>query len=142
MFTTLIENQAQSRNTKHVDGVGFLCSTCWVHKPIANNGFGTGYGVDNSGLLHCYECCGKKDAENMKTNSKHFGYLSKDKDDAYWFGNWCGTLKIRIHGVSKSFHNFAGRDGRRDFWFTAYGKNWHGVNIGDNECATVKALKH
>lgn len=139
MFTTLIENQAQARNTRHVEGVGFLCSQCWTQKPVGTS-CGTGYGYNKENQIVCYECCGKIDESEMKANKKHFGYLVQ-REGRYFFTNWPATLNIPVH-VRKSFHNFAGRDGRRDFWFTAYGKSWHGVNIGDNECATIRALKH
>ena len=66
-FSTLIENRAQSANVRHTQDVGFLCSTCWHHLPVqSTNGFGTGYGSDNEDRLHCYQCCGKRDREELK----------------------------------------------------------------------------
>lgn len=59
----------------------------------------------------------------------------------YTVGTWAGTWQMhRVYG-SKSWHSMAGKDGRTDVWFTAFGHNWHGVNIGDNQilrCRTVK----
>ncbi len=72
-------------------------------------------------------------------------YLTEEKrgHGVYYrhIGTWAGTWKIETVYVKTSWHNFAGRDGRRDVWFNAFGHNWHGVNIGDNmilRCKTVK----
>lgn len=49
-------------------------------------------------------------------------------------GTWAGTWSAAIHRSHKSWHNFAGRNGRTDVWFTGPdGGYWHGVNIGDNQ---------
>lgn len=120
----------------------FVCSCCGEDKPINTEGKGvtTGYALDNIENFICYECAGKEDERIMRETGKHYGYLVR-RDDGYHFTNWPGTLDIEVYSVSHSWHNFAGKNGRRDFWFMFNGKEWHGINIGYGDCATVRALK-
>lgn len=147
MTTTILETGTQSRDTRHVAGVMFRCCDCGECKPIQTRSAGTGYAVDTTtDKLICYACAGKRDAVAMERDGKAVLYLShnhtgKNPSAPYTVGNWCGTLSFPVYGVRSSFHNFAGRDGRRDFWFTAFGREWHGVNIGDSQIARVRALK-
>lgn len=137
MFTTLIATASESRNLRHLPGTntGFLCSSCWQQLPVQTNG-GTGYGVSHEDGLICYSCCGKRDTDDMKETGRAVLYLSGNE-----VTNWPGTLRFPISHIKRSFHNFAGRNGRADFWFTALGKTWHGVNIGNSQIARCKALK-
>jgi hypothetical protein len=54
---------------------------------------------------------------------------------------WAGANFSRVYHSRKSFHNFAGGDGRTDVWFMLDGSRWHGVNIGDNQLCRVKRCK-
>ena len=118
----------------------FLCSRCGETKQN-NETFTTGYGVDNSGNIVCYECCAKQDVETLENTGKLHGYFTK-KDGKNFFTNWPASLSIPVFYTRKSWHNFAGRDGRTDFWLTYNGKNYHGVQIGhNNECATIRKTK-
>lgn len=137
MFTTLIATGAESRNTRHEAGVGFLCSSCWQYLPVQTGG-GTGYARDSEDRLVCYRCCGLHDGERMKRGEPIVLYLS---DREGWVTNWPGTLKAPIDYVKRSYHNFAGRDGRRDVWFRFAGRRWHGVCIGDSQLTRCKPLK-
>lgn len=102
-----------------------------------SNGFTTGYGVDRDGKKICFECCGKNDREQLEQTGKLSGYYTGGK-----FMNWPGTFSVHVYSYRKSWHNFAGRDGRTDFWFSLNGRNYHGVQIGHlNECATVRRVK-
>lgn len=47
--------------------------------------------------------------------------------------------KIPVSYVSRSVNNFGAV--RLDFWIFHNYQYWHGVNIGDQQCATVTALK-
>lgn len=94
----------------------------------------------------CYTCCGKHDAERMQKDGRITLYLSKaapgEFSGAPWkVSNWPDSLRFPVWGVRKSYHNFAGRDGRVDFWFTAFGREWHGVQIGDTQIARCRAVK-
>ena len=62
---------------------------------------------------------------------------------AYSVGTWASSESdcVKVYHTTTSFHNFAGRDGRRDVWFTLDGSRWHGVNIGDNDIVRVKRCK-
>jgi len=60
----------------------------------------------------------------------------------YYVGTWEGSFKWNCY-IKSSWHNFAGRDGRRDCWFNLEGTPghlWHGVNIGDNDIVRCKRL--
>lgn len=58
----------------------------------------------------------------------------------YYATNWPGTLRFRIGGaVRHSRNNFGAR--RIDVWFSAQGREWHGVNLGDSQILRCKRLK-
>lgn len=56
-------------------------------------------------------------------------------------GTWLGKPMARADRYHKSWHNMAGRDGRRDVWFSAFGHKWHGVNIGFGQLLRCKTVK-
>ena len=88
----------------------------------------TGYGVDNEGKKHCFDCCGKRDEKAMQETGKACLYLEKEKGH-YVVTNWPGTLKIEPFRVRQGMHNIAGS--RIDVWFNHGGKTWHGVQYGE-----------
>lgn len=54
--------------------------------------------------------------------------------------NWPGSLEIPCR-VKRGRHNMAGT--RYDVWFRLHGKEWHGVQYGDNtQICHCKRLKH
>lgn len=113
------------------------CNVC--HKDIVKekDSISTGYGIDKDNNKVCFACCGEQDRKQLLEEGKLFGYWSHG-----FFSNWPGTLKIKAYYSRDSFHNFAGRNGRTDFWFNFEGKHFHGVHIGhNNECARVKQVK-
>ena len=119
----------------------FTCSKCNEQKTV-NQDFTTGYGVDKDGNKVCYECCGKEDERYLIDNGKLQGYLTGQPGNEY-FANWPGSFKIPVLYSRKSYHNFAGRNGRTDFWLKYKGNNYHGINIGkDNEIATIRKTKN
>ena len=62
--------------------------------------------------------------------------------EGYWSASdWPGINRVPIHAQRRSFHNFAGQNGRTDVWFRLDGSDWHGVNIGDNQILRVKRSK-
>ena len=98
-----------------------------------------GYGVKADGSKVCFECCGLEDLAELKAltgNAKKVLYLANNE-----VTNWPGTLKIKPSNIRTSNHNMAGRNGRTDVWFRVGGKQFHGVNIGDNQILRVKAVK-
>jgi hypothetical protein len=57
-------------------------------------------------------------------------------------GTWDGSFNFAVSYRRTSWHNMAGKDGRTDYYFTGPdGKNWHGVNIGDNQIVRCHRLK-
>ena len=89
-----------------------------------------GYGEDQEGKRHCFACCGKRDKEGMLETGRAVLYLSRSQIDGEWHvSNWPGTLKIWCQ-VSRGRHNIAGV--RYDVRFIFGGKQWSGVQYGDN----------
>lgn len=76
----------------------------------------------------------------MKTG-KALLYLYRDRTQSYSVGTWDGTYKFPCLKGKTSWHNFAGKDGRRDCWFNINGQRWHGVNIGNNDIVHAKRIK-
>lgn len=111
------------------------------HEAISN-GFSTGYGVDKDGKKICFECCGEQDKQTLRETGKLYGYYSRDKEKGMCFTNWPGTFKLHSYYSRDSWHNFAGKNGRTDFWCQFEGHVYHGVHIGNNnECATLRRTK-
>ena len=82
------------------------------------------------------------DAEwtGMLKHGKGILYLTI-KDGAWSASDWTEIHRIPILAQRRSFHNFAGANGRTDVWFRLDGSEWHGVNIGDNQILRVKRNK-
>jgi hypothetical protein len=82
--------------------------------------------------------------EQAKATGKGILYLRRTGTSPstfrYSVGTWDGT-----HGysasISFSFHNFAGKNGRRDVWWTMDKEEWHGVNIGESDVVHAHKLK-
>jgi hypothetical protein len=114
-----------------------FCTICTKEIERDENSCSTGYGINNKGEKICFACCGEQDKKTLLESGKLSGYYSGG-----YFTNWPGTLKVKIYYSRDSWHNFAGRNGRTDFWFTLEGKRFHGVHIGhNNECANVRKVK-
>lgn len=113
---------------------GFVCSDCGETKPLnTDNGGGTGYARDNAGQFVCYECCGRRDVEDMKASGRGVLYLCMNRDNGphHYVSNWPGTLSIKVANLRRGRHNLAGN--RYDVTFTGPdGKRWRGTQYGDN----------
>lgn len=142
----ILRTGTDAKDTPHVAGVYFLCHDCGRVLPVQTEA-GTGYARFSEGdHLVCYDCMAIRDRADMESTGRAVLYLSEGGTKAnplapFHVGNFPGTLEFPVYGVTKSFHNFAGVDGRRDFYFRAFGREWHGVNIGDNQIARCKVLK-
>jgi hypothetical protein len=84
---------------------------------------------------------GEMELNGMKEHGKGVLYLTRSEDGRYSVATWSGAGKTNCHHVRHSWHNFAGRDGRTDVYFTMAGKVWHGVNIGDSQICRCHVLK-
>ena len=119
----------------------FTCADCGKETALRREG-GTGYSIITTGPVAgepiCYACCAVRDTEHMAAGKPICLYLTHDLD-GYNVSNWPGTLRIERVRVRTSWHNMAGKDGRRDVWFSYAGRDWHGVNVGDQQCFTVRA---
>lgn len=124
----------------------FYCSQCKEEKPRQTIG-GTGYAIKGNGHKICYQCCAIIDRQEMIEEGKIVLYHMPADGSKPWnhgkITNWPGTLSFPVSGSSKSFHNFAGKDGRTDFWFKGPdGHIWHGYQIGHyNQIAHCKRTK-
>jgi hypothetical protein len=67
---------------------------------------------------------------------------TRDIDGKAHVGTWDGSFNWPVSYQRSSWHNMAGKNGRTDFWFTGPdGKQWHGVNIGDNQIVRTRRIK-
>ena len=114
-----------------------ICYICKKEIVRDVNRISTGYGIDKDGNKVCFACCGDLDKKQLLETGKLYGYYSGG-----YFSNWPGTFKLLANYSKKSYHNFAGRNGRTDFWCRFEGNEYHGVHIGhNNECATIRKIK-
>ena len=108
----------------------FTCTVCKQEIEHDNGGSGgTGYGFDEHDQEVCYACCAVQDTERMKKENRITLYLVK-KRGGDCVSNWPGTLQIWPDRISKGRHNIAHT--RYDVHFRYVGKNWHGVQYGEN----------
>ena len=113
----------------------------------------TGYGTDENGNRYCWECCAKRDREQMRTDGRITLYLTEIQRDVtastlnphvlgqrFKVTNWPGSLSLPVQHIRKGRHNMARV--RYDIWFSFEGTPWHGVQYGDNtqlcHCSRVK----
>lgn len=127
------------------------------HPPSPHGEHTTGYGTNSAGKTLCYECCAKRDIEQMQADGKTVLYLVKanEQDPApngfnglngvkvsrWQVTNWPGSLKFNAH-VTIGHHNMAGK--RYDAHFTGPNNTqWHGVTYGDEtqicHCKRIKS---
>ena len=144
MRKIILRTEAESRNVKHAANVFFKCVECKKTKQVNQDGCSTGYGIDSTGNLVCFDCCGKRDKRDMIATGKAYLYLTTNADNGHkhHVSNWPGTLKMNVPHVKRGHHNIARN--RYDFWFTGPDDcEWHGVVIGDNtQVARCRRLKH
>lgn len=127
---------------------GFICGDCGETHPFKLGG-GTGYGTDSAGAMFCYGCGAERCAAELERDGKGCLYLSprtKAERDArnasatYKLTDWTGEMSIPVYGVRKGSHNLAGT--RYDVWFKFRGREWHGVQYGENtQLCHVRRLK-
>jgi len=110
------------------------CTTCG--KDCIPDGISTGYAIMEDKKI-CYTCAGKMDENELRTTGKLIGYLTESNCPI--FCNWPGTFKVQAKYYKRSKNNFGAW--RTDFWFIWEGRNYWGVNIGDNQIARVKLIK-
>ena len=109
---------------------GYFCATCKQPAAFQLEG-GTGYGRDDDGAMHCYECCTAKDVQRMADKPARFGaYISGDnKRCTSWPGGLLG------HVVSHSSHR--NNWGARIHCYSVidlHGNYWHGRSAGATQC--------
>lgn len=130
----------------------FHCDICDQDKEQPEGPGGTGYGLTPDNRKACYECCAEMDKRDMlemiaalDRGEKVKGfclYLSSNALKQWVVSNWPGTLKIlTCRNLSRTVYALGHRIGRHDVWFNYGGREWHGVNLGDNQIVRCKPLK-
>lgn len=105
------------------------------HEPSTHSSSTTGYGIAADGTKHCYECCAKRDREQMIADGQAMLYLTtRERENGlrqHFLTNWPGSLEFKVAGSpSESWHNWARK--RYDVWFRGPdGFIWHGYQVGD-----------
>lgn len=131
---------------------GYTCASCATHIDTSHvdaEGYcgGSGYAIWRDEKI-CYPCSGKIELLDMSATGKGMLYLTGAPAQGvgafgqrFTVSDWPGSFKFDVYGLKHSHHNFAGANGRRDFYFDYEGRVWHGVNIGDMDCARVYRTK-
>lgn len=121
-------------------GLCFRCSVCGLSKPVPSGGVGTGYGRNRRGSLVCYACCGEQDRRAMLRTGKAVLYVTKEPSGHSSVSNWPGTLRFHAY-ARESRHNWSNVQ-RTDAWFVGPdGRQWYGVNLGDNQILRCRRIK-
>jgi hypothetical protein len=120
----------------------YKCRTCGKVEANDKTGtYGVNYSVDLRGRKHCLDCAHKRELKDAIKTGQFTAYLVDDTATSGRIVSFHGLEFAKVHGIRRSWHNMAGRNGRRDVWFRMAGRTWHGVNIGDNQIVRCKALK-
>jgi hypothetical protein len=141
----LITTQEEARDAAHVEGVRFQCCECDGVFPAHTSG-GTGYGYDERNKPICYACCGELDRkalDALEVGEYWTAYVTPvDVNGAtrYKVSNWPGSISLVGFGQRKRYGGGLGVD-RVDVWFKFNGKNFWGVNRGDNQILRVRRVK-
>lgn len=135
-FVRLGPNTTQAPAT----GSRFFCATCWQSFPTDRNApGGTGYGIDQSGGMHCYSCCHVRDVAQLRDTSKpFFAYLSSDGRAV---SNWPGAELGRVHSLGSSRSGWQGSRVYRFHVRDVHGNWWQGRGAGQGMCCTLRAMK-
>lgn len=123
-----------------------ICSRCNYAGPfrVCGDGKTEGllYGCLPDGSIICAPCCGEVDRLAMIETGRAVLYLNSIPTSDCMAGqpwntrrgalsNWPGTLEFKTTAFKVGRHNMARR--RYDVWFIGPdGKEWHGVQYGDN----------
>lgn len=110
----------------------FTCATCGQRKGLNTGGCGaTGYArtADRDEFM-CYPCAAAAIAADLVRDGRGMLYLA-NRGGALSLSDWAGERVYKVHRHTQGRHNIARV--RYDVWFTGPdGKNWHGVQYGDN----------
>ena len=148
---TTIDDNGQKKvvrgwtSTTSLDGKRNICYSCKAKEildcghPVGKHDIlTTGYGIVHGKRL-CFDCCADHERAEMSKTGRGMLYLSTSGGTGT-VSNWPGTLKVPC-GVRRGRHNIAGT--RYDVWFKLDGRDWHGVQYGENtqicHCKRLKA---
>lgn len=128
--------------TSNILALPLACAQCGQHCKRSPGAGGTGYGIDDEGRRTCYACCGLNDRAYMTEKGRHDGLYLVKRGNRYAVVNWPSSLEFAVYHVRKSWHNFAGKDGRRDCWFNGPdGHVWHFCSIGNMDLGRARRTK-
>jgi len=110
------------------------------HPESPHSSFTRGYGTNDKGERHCYDCCTDQDLSWMKDKGRIALYLvpvtQQERTEgkapysaSYSVTNWLGHIFAFVRRSTKGRHNIART--RIDVWFPHDGYMWHGVQYGE-----------
>ena len=107
------------------------------HEPTSPRAAGTtGYGEDEAGRKHCFDCCAKVEREEMLRTGRGALYLAPCVTPPGWeVSNWPGTLRFACTTPRVGRHNIARRQATVWFRVPLEGggyERWIGRQYGDN----------
>ena len=85
-----------------------LCDCGHLESPHSD--FTRGYGTDDQGKTHCYDCCARDELLQIEKTGRVFAYLTKDPDTGHLaITNWPGpVLSSSVLILSQNTDNFGG----------------------------------
>ena len=108
------------------------------HPPSKHIDITTGYGTGPNGKRHCYDCVAVMDNKSMIKHGDSkalplylcYNYTVDKGYQNVRVTNWPGSLKFKVWGFKKGYHNIART--RYDFWFHGPDEYvWHGIQYGE-----------
>lgn len=78
------------------------------HAESPHSSFTRGYGTDDQGNRHCYDCCARRDREAMLATGRIVLYIDSKGENVT---NWPGSLSFEVGTIRASRIGFC-RDGR------------------------------
>ena len=140
---------------------------CDCGHDVVSDGFTPGHATETAtGRKLCHDCCAvqfKAKLMALAPGGKVGGYLidsmpERERRPRYWaqrkclirdadglaFTDWTGKYSTNVKAVKYSMNNFGAV--RIDFWFSIVVngdtiQHYHGVNVGDQQYATVQRVK-
>lgn len=117
---------------------GFRCCDCGAVRMFPVNSGITGYARVDGNQLCCYDCCDKRQREDMRDRSKPFyAYLSSGREVTTWTGGKLGT----VYSYSQSRSGWHGGTIARFHVRDVHGQWWQGRGAGKSMACTLRPMK-
>lgn len=102
----ILKTESELRNTRHADGIGFLCGCCKKTFPVQTDGAaGYAYFSEYGDKPICYVCANKIEVEHLKDRSKPYvGYLGDGVVTTWTGGELMKITMIRGCTLTRRSH--------------------------------------